>query len=179
MSNRTGIIEWVRGLLRREPDANLGDEVRFHLDMEAEALARGGMNPDRAAAEARRRFGGVDRYTEELRDERSGRLGEVLLQDVRSALRLARRFPAFTAIVVLTLGVAIGANTAIFSVVDAVLLRPLPFANPDEVVLLYSQNPDASQPRFSVSYADFVDWRAQTRSFASMAVFGPTSATLI
>src|SRR6185503_2662190 len=171
MSDSTGITGWVRGLLRREPDANLGDEVRFHLEMETAALVRAGMSPERAAEEARRRFGGVDRHTEALRDERSGRLLEVLGQDARYALRVARRFPGFTTIVVATLGFAIGANTAIFGVIDAVLLRPLPFANPDEVALLYSQNPDASLPRFSVSYADFLDWRSQTRSFSGMAAF--------
>src|SRR5262245_40401934 len=100
MSDRTGIIAWIRGLAHREPDRNLDDELRFHLEMETAKLVRGGMPPDRAAAEARRRFGGVDRYTEELRDERSGRLVEILAHDIRYALRVARRFPAFTAIVV-------------------------------------------------------------------------------
>jgi predicted permease len=179
MSDSTGITGWVRGLRRREPDANLGDEVRFHLEMETAALVRAGMSPERAAEEARRRFGGVDRHTEALRDERSGRFLEVIGQDARYALRVARRFPAFTAIVVATLGFAIGANTAIFGVIDAVLLQPLPFANPDDVVILYSQNPDASMPRFSISYADFLDWRAQTRSFTEMTAFAGTSATLI
>src|SRR3954471_23832728 len=117
----------VRGALHREPTANLGEEVRFHLEMEAQALERAGLSPDAARAEAHRKFGGVDRYTEELHDERGGRIVESLGKDARYALRLARRFPAFTAIVLLTLGIAIGANTAIFSVVNNVLLQPLPF----------------------------------------------------
>jgi putative ABC transport system permease protein len=104
---------------------------------------------------------------------------ETLMQDVRYALRLSRRFPTFTGIVLLTLGIAIGANTAIFSVVNATLLRPLPYPDGDRLALLYSQNPDRSLPRFSVSYADFLDWRAQTRSFSGMAAFTTASLTFI
>jgi hypothetical protein len=157
-----------RGRLYREPAANLGDEVRFHLEMEAQALERAGLSPEAARAEAHRKFGGVDRYTEELRDERGGSIVESIGKDARYAFRLARRFPAFTSIVLLTLGVAIGANTAIFSVVDTVLLRPLPFPHGEDLVLLYGQNPDKSLPRFSVSYADYLDWQKQTRSFTDM-----------
>jgi predicted permease len=171
------IAQRARGLVKREPDADLGDEVRFHLDMETRQLEESGLPHDAAAAEARRRFGGVDRYTEELRDERGGRMLDHLRLDARYALRLARRFPAFTAIVVLTLGISIGANTAIFSVVNAVLLRPLPFPRGDDLVLLYAQNPDKSLPRFSVSYADYLDWRKQTHSFTDIAASGSSSLT--
>ena len=136
MSFLNELARRVRGRLGREPAANLGDEVRFHLDMEAQALERAGLTPDAARAEAHRKFGGVDRYTEELHDERGGRVVEWLAKDTRYAIRIARRFPAFTAIVLLTLGIAIGANTAIFSVVDTVLLRPLPFPEGDRLVLL-------------------------------------------
>ena len=171
------IAQRARSFVKREPDANLGDEVRFHLDMETRQLEASGLPHDAVAAEARRRFGGVDRYTEELRDERGGRTLEHVRLDARYALRLARRFPAFTAIVVLTLGISIGANTAIFSVVNAVLLRPLPFPRGDDLVLLYAQNPDKSLPRFSVSYADYLDWRKQTHSFTDIAAFGSSSLT--
>jgi len=177
MSIWSDIAQRVRGLLGREPDANLGDEVRFHLEMETRQLEASGLSRDAALAEAHRRFGGVDRYTEELRDERGARTLEHLRLDARYALRLARRFPAFTAIVVLTLGISIGANTAIFSVVNAVLLRPLPFPNGDDLVFLYAQNPDKSLPRFSVSYADFLDWRKQTHSFTDIAAFTTSSLT--
>jgi putative ABC transport system permease protein len=169
----------IRGRLHREPAANLSDEVRFHLEMETRALERDGLSPEAARAEAHRRFGGVDRYTEELRDERGGRALEALGQDARYALRVARRFPAFTSIVLLTLGVTIGANTAIFSVVDTVLFRPLPFPRGEDLVLLYAQNPDKSLPRFSVSYADFLDWRKQTRSFTDIAAYASSSLTFI
>ena len=179
MSAWTDLMQRLRARLGREPAANLGEEVRFHLEMEARALERGGLSPEVARAEAHRRFGGVDRYTEELRDERGGRLLEWLSQDSRYALRLARRFPAFTSIVLVTLGIAIGANTAIFSVVDTVLLRPLPFPRAQDLVLLYAQVPDKSQPRFSVSYADFLDWRKQTRSFTDIAAFMSSSLVFV
>ncbi len=179
MARLTRAIRWLRGLLGRVSDDEIDEELRFHLAMEAELLERGGMTRDLAVAEARRRFGGVVQHTEELRDVRGGRIMENLLQDVRYALRLSRRFPAFTAIVLLTLGISIGANTAIFSVVNATLLRPLPYLDDSRLAVLFSQNPDKSLPRFSVSYADFLDWRAQTRSFSGMAAGTGSSLTLI
>src|SRR5215217_8596313 len=127
MSVWTSLMRSLRTPFHREPAADLGDEVHFHLEMEARALEAKGLSPEAARVEAQRRFGGVDRYTEELRDVRGGRIFEAAGQDARYAFRLVKRFPAFTAIVLLTLGITIGANTAIFSVVNAVLLRPLPF----------------------------------------------------
>jgi putative ABC transport system permease protein len=167
----------IRALFTR--NADLTDELRFHLEQEAAALERQGMSPENARTEARRRLGGVDRYTEELRDVRGGRALEYLAQDTRFAFRVARRFPGFTAIVVATLALAIGSSTAIFSVINAVLLRPLPFPSPEQLVLLYAQNPDRSQPRFSVSYADYLDWRQQTRSFTDIAAIAPTAPTIV
>ena len=172
-------VRWLRDRFGRVSDDEIEEELRFHLTMEAEQLERGGMSRGAAAAEARRRFGGVVKHSEELRDVRGGRTMDTLLQDARYALRLSRRFPAFTAIVLLTLGIAVGANTAIFSVINATLLRPLPYPDGDRLAILYSQNPDRSQPRFSISYADFLDWRAQTRSFSGMAALTTTSLTLI
>lgn len=169
----------LRTLVRRDPDADLSDELRFHLDMEATALERDGMPPDRAREEARRRLGGFDRYTEELRDVRGGRWFDALRQDARYALRIARRFPGFTLIVVATLAIAIGACTAIFSVINSVLLQPLPFPHPEQIVALNAQNPDRSDPRFAVSYADYLDWRRSTRSFSDIAVFTGTAPTLL
>ena len=167
-------------LIGREPDQNLSEELRFHLDMEAAKLEQRGSRPMPRGAKPRRKFGGVDRYTEELRDERDEANSlDMLAQDARYALRMSRRFPMFTAIVVLTLGIAIGANTAIFSVVNAVLLRPLPFPNGDRLTFLYAQNPDKTLPRFGVSYADFLDWRKDTHSFAGMSAYTGTSLTLL
>jgi predicted permease len=179
MARLANVIRRLRTRLGRVSDGEIDEELRFHLAMEADLLERGGMNRELAVAEAKRRFGGVDRHTEELRDVRGGRIMENLLQDARYAFRLSRRFPAFTAIVLLTLGIAIGANSAIFSVVNATLLRRLPYPDDARLVILFSQNPDKSVPRFSVSYADFLDWRAQTGSFSGMAAGTGTTLTLI
>jgi len=119
---------------------------------------------------------------------RVNRWSEFLAQDARLAWRSARAYPLFTAIVVLTIALGIGVNTAIFSVVDAVLLRPLPFADGSRLVSLWDTNPDKSVPRFGVSLPDFRDWRDRTHSFSDMALYaggltsiagrdGPESAT--
>jgi predicted permease len=162
----------------RMSDNELDDELTQHMEMEALALERSGMSTADARREARRRFGGVDKYAEEVRDVRGGRWLEWLGQDAKYALRVARRFPAFTAIVVLTLAVAIGANTAVFSVIDRVVLAPLPLPRDREIMLLTAQTPDASNPRFAASYADFLDWRSDTRSFAGMAAFTGSTVTI-
>lgn len=167
---------------RRSPDRlsdqELDDELTQHMELEAQSLERAGMSPEDARREARRRFGGVDRYAEELRDVRGGRWLEWLAQDATYALRMARRFPAFTTIVVATLAVAIGANTAVFSVIDRVVLAPLPLPRDREVVLLTSQTPDGANPRFAVSHADFLDWRSDTRTFAGMSAFTGSTVTI-
>ena len=119
---------------------------------------------------------------------RVGQWTEFLAQDVRVAWRSACAHRVFTAIVVLTIALGIGANTAIFSVVDAVLLRPLPFAHGERIVSLWDTNPDKTVLRFGVSLPDFRDWKARTHSFTDMALYaggltsiagrdGPESAT--
>jgi predicted permease len=108
----------------------------------------------------------------------SARWIQTTAQDARLALRVARRAPLFTLLVVLTIAIGIGANTAIFSAVDAVLLRPLPFADGNRLVSLWATNPDKSIPRFGVSWPDFQDWQSRTRSFAGMALYVGGNATL-
>lgn len=172
------LLDRFRRTPERLSNQELDDELAQHMELEALALERSGMSPEDARREARRRLGGVDRYAEELRDVRGGRWLEYVGQDAKYALRIARRFPAFTAIVVATLAVAIGANTAVFSVIDRVVLAPLPLPNDREVVLLTSQTPDGSNPRFAVSHADFLDWRSETRSFAGMSAFTGSTVTI-
>ena len=90
------ILQRLRGLLARDTDADLTDELRFHLEMEAAKIEKTGLAPNAARDEARRRLGGMDKFTEELRDVRGGRAMDALAQDARYALRVSRRFPAFT-----------------------------------------------------------------------------------
>src|SRR5690349_3916109 len=101
---------------------------------------------------------------------------DTLLQDLRYAIRRLRQSPGFTGVAVITLALGIGANTAIFSVVNAVLLRPLPYRDPSQVVLLAEKLP--AFPRLSVSYLNYVDWRDQSRSFAAVAAVRNAAMTL-
>jgi hypothetical protein len=103
---------------------------------------------------------------------------QTLLQDLRYGARMLLRQPGFTLIVLLTLALGIGANTAIFSVVNAVMLRQLPFTDPDRLVRLYERNLERGWPDFGVSHPNFLDWRAQSRSFAGMGALTGASFNL-
>jgi predicted permease len=158
-----------RSTLEREMD----EEMRFHLEMEAEELARFGVSD--AQRMARRRFGGVARYQDEARDARGWSWLEELRQDARYALRVLGRAGSFVAVSVLTLALGVGANTAIFSVVRGVLLRQLPYAEPDRLMAIESViggSPTAASP------PDFLDWRAQTKAFSSIAAYYPSTTAL-
>lgn len=137
--------------------------------MHIEDNLRRGMNAQEARREALMKLGGVEQTAESYRERRSVPMIETLLQDLRFALRMLRKNPGFTAVAVLTLALGIGASTAIFSVVDAVLLRPLPYANPQQIVRVWEQAPDGH--RMNLADANFADFRAQNNTFASLAEY--------
>jgi putative ABC transport system permease protein len=146
-------------------------EVTAHLDMMAEDAIRRGLPPDEARRAAAVRFGGHVQLREQQRDERSLPLVETTVQDIRYGLRALARNPGFAAAAVLTLAVGIGANTTMFSVVHAVLLRPLPYARPDELVRVFESNPLKHWTKSVVAPANYADWKTQNTVFEEIAAY--------
>ena len=137
----------------------LDDEIRAHLELEEQENRDSGMAPDDARDAARRAFGNVTRTQEDSRNMWRFPSLENLLQDVRFGLRMLHKNPGFTAIAALTLALGIGANTAIFSLVNAVLLRPLPYQDPSRIMTLWQSVPQKGVAKGFVSPANFLDWR--------------------
>src|SRR5579862_406619 len=161
---------------RSRQEHEMDDELRSHIERHAEDLVRSGIPRREAERRARVEFGGLEARKEECREARGLMWLEELRQDLRYATRLLRKNPAFTAVAVATLALGIGANTAIFSVTNAVLLRPLPFLDPDRLVIL--EESQARSGGISVTWPNFLDWREQSRSFEALAAFDTASYDL-
>ena len=158
----------VRSFFRAKTvEADLDDELRFHFEQQREKYLESGLTPQETLRRVRLEFGGLDQVKEECREARGVHLMETLFQDVRYALRTLRKSMTFTCVAMLTLALGIGANTAIFSVVYAVLLRPLPYHDPSRVMVLNETTPRVGT--VSVSYPNFLDFRAQSHGFSEMA----------
>ncbi|MFZ0922719.1 MAG: ABC transporter permease, partial [Candidatus Acidiferrales bacterium] len=163
---------------RRAADGELDAELRFHIERQTAANISAGMTPADARHAALSEFGGVEELKEECRDMRKVNWLQDLAQDVRHGLRMLRKSPGFTAVAVLTLALGIGANTAIFSVVDALLLRPLPYRNSNQLVMVWEDDLPLGDRHNVVSPANFLDWQAQNHAFDSMAYFADDRANL-
>ena len=145
------------------------EEVEFHLDMSAGQLVGRGLPSDEARRQARAAFGGVQRTREEARDARGTRWLDDAARDIRYASRQLRRTPGFTLVAIFTLAIGIGANTAIFSVVDGVLLRPVPLADPDRLVVVWETDRRSSTTREPASWPDFIDLAREARTLSAIA----------
>jgi len=158
----------LRSLFRAKAvDAEMDDELRFHLEHQLQKYLDSGLTRDAAQRRVRIEFGGLHKVQEECREARGTYFVETLFRDVRYALRTLRQTPGFSAIAILTLALGIGANTAIFSVVYGVLLHPLPYKDPSRLIVLRETTPRVGN--VSVSYPNFLDWREQAKTFSAMA----------
>ena len=167
------------GLFKRNRlERELDDEVRFHLEMQIEDNLKAGMKPADARHAALRSFGGVEPMKETYRDRSAFALVETIAQDVRYAVRTLRKSPGFTISSIAVLALAIGANTAMFSVLNTVLFRPLPYRSPDQLAMLWGEVPSQGVREGRSAYLSVEQWRSQSKSFADMAFFDPVSVML-
>ncbi len=186
MNNWTDILLRLKAVLfRRRAEFDLADELRAHVEMETARGIRAGLSPEQAERAARVAFGGEAQIAEQCRDQRGVRWLEELADDLLHAARSLRKHPAFTIVAVLTMAVGIGLNTAVFSIVNAVMLRDLPIAGASQMISLWEdaqQEPDtfrgkdeaaagsgARIRRSTVSPANLVDYQQKTRSFEGLA----------
>ena len=154
-----------------EVERDMDQEVRFHLEMEIQQNISRGMSAAEARLVALRSFGGVERFKEQCRDEKGGRLIEALFQDLKYGVRVLIKTPAFTLVALMTLALGIGANTAIFSVIYGVLMRPLPYQDGSRLVVLHQLAPRAAagSQNQAFSVQEIADYREQSQTLDGVA----------
>src|SRR5262249_16742147 len=166
----------VRALWRaKKIDAEIDDEIRFHLDMRIEQNIRAGMDPVEARRAALRLFGNSGRIKEMCREAHGVGFAESLIQDIAFGARMLRKNPGFSVVAILTLALGIGVNSAIFSVVDAVLIHPFPFTDQNRLMVAWKNDQAANNSFLELSYPEFQEWKEQNHVFDQVAVM-PTTA---
>src|SRR5215469_399881 len=177
MSRLRVAIARCRALVTRKRfDGDLDEELRVHLDMLVEENLHRTISAEEARYAALRTFGGVEQVREAYREQRGLPMIDVLAQDLRFALRQLGRSPGFAAVAVLTLALGIGANTAIFSVVNSVLLRPLPYPDPGRLVDVYQKTEGGNYNVFSGP--NYFAWKDHAQAFQQLAVWTSGSYNL-
>ncbi len=176
MSLRRLVLRLLALVRRDRLDRELDDEVQAHLELaEQDGLARG-LSPEEARLEARRAFGGIPQMKEVHRDDRSARWIEHVIGDIRYGIVSLRRNPVFTMVAISVLALGIGANTAMFSLVDGVLFRPLPFPDPERIVRVW-ETPTATTSN-STTTRNFVEFKARSQSFEALSAESNSTATV-
>jgi putative ABC transport system permease protein len=175
------LLAWLLraiAMFQREPgDPELSQELESHLQMHIADNVRAGMNEVEARRQALIKLGGMEATKEICRERRGLPLVETLLSDAYFGARMLRKNLGFTAVAILTLALGIGANAAVFSIVNGVLLHPLPFANADRLVMV-GEREDGSKPS-TTSFANYEDWKARSKSFEELALYRQWQPTLM
>lgn len=163
---------------KRKHESDMSAELQAHLELRTERNIQNGMTPEEARYAAMRSFGGVEQIKEIARDQRRSVWLETLGKDLRFASRRLRRTPAFTVTALITLALCIGSNTAIFAIVDALVLRPLPFPASEHLMTVVNSYPGIGNPHGGPSIPNYFERRESIRAFASLAVFQPLNAVI-
>lgn len=172
-------MTWFARLIRKQKqDAQLDSELRFHVEQQTADNIAAGMSPDEARRRALAQFGGLEYMKEETRDARGTHFLETLLQDIRFAFRILRKTPLITSIAILSLALGIGANTAIFSLIDAVMLHLLPVQNPEQLVQIKFHSPGSPNPRGTVTNPIWEQVRDHQDVFSGVFAWGPQTFDL-
>src|SRR5580693_4799186 len=162
-------MSWWKSLFSKgASDAQMNSELRFHVDELTDENIAAGMSPEEARRQAILEFGGHEQLKEELRDVYRVRVIESTLANLKSAFRFIRKSPTFSITVILTLALGIGANSAVFSAIDAILLRPLPFPNGDQLMRLYQYNLTVKSPQPFLAPVRLEDWNRMNSTFQAI-----------
>src|SRR5271168_5492675 len=166
---------WRRSAVHKNFEHNLNEELRFHIERQTAANIAAGMRSDEAKRQAVLQLGAAEGVKEDCREQSSGYWLETLVSDLRYGLRMLRKNHGFTSVAVLTLALGIGATTAVFSVVNTILLKPLPYSNPEKIVMLWWKAPISAAAfdadKFPWGKRDFLHYSQGSKAFQSIGVF--------